>query len=266
VFRLTRGAGGSWSETVIYSFQGGTDGSSPVGTLMPDRSGNLFGTASFGGSAVGGGTVFELAPGSNGQWTESLPWAFTGGQDGDFPVHGVAVGPVSQLYAAAGYGGTFSHGTVVGLTPDGSGGWNETTITGFPYADGGIPLASLIADGAGNFYGTTSIGGAHGNGMVFKLTLSGSTWEETILYNFPTGLNPQQGATPTALVFDASGSLYGETAYGGPHHTGTVFELSPTASGSWIQKDLYVFTGAEDVGRPAGGLIVDQDGNLYGAT
>ena len=102
--------------------------------------------------------------------------------------------------------------------------------------------------------------------MVFKLTPSRGTWGETILYNFPTGLNPQQGATPSSLVFDASGNLYGETAYGGPHHTGAVFELSPTASGSWIQKDLYVFTGADDGGRPAGGLIVDQDGNLYGTT
>jgi uncharacterized repeat protein (TIGR03803 family) len=202
---------------VIYIFQGGTDGSSPVGSLMPDRSGNLFGTTSFGGSAIEGGTVFELTPGSNGQWTETLPWAFTGGQDGESPVHGVAVGPAGQLYAAAVRGGTFSNGTVIGLTADGGGGWNETTITSFPYADGGVPRARLIADGAGNFYGTTSIGGAHGSGMVFKLTPSGGTWEETILYNFPTGLNPQQGATPSSLVFDASGNLDGE-----PHMEGHI--------------------------------------------
>ncbi|HET9305342.1 MAG TPA: choice-of-anchor tandem repeat GloVer-containing protein [Candidatus Sulfotelmatobacter sp.] len=266
VFRLARSASCSWSETVLYSFQGGSDGSSPGGSLSRDAAGHFFGTTEFGGAPVEVGTVFELAPGSNGQWTESLLWVFTGGADGANPSGGVAVGPTGQLYAAAAYGGRFSIGSVIGLTPNGIGGWNEATITGFPYADGGSPNASLIADGAGNFYGTTSMGGARGNGMVFKLTKATGIWNETILYSFPTGLNPQQGASPSSLVLDASGNLYGETAYGGPHHAGTIFELSPTQSGSWTQKDLYVFKETEDGGRPSGGLIFDLAGNLYGTT
>jgi uncharacterized repeat protein (TIGR03803 family) len=128
--------------------------------------------------------------------------------------------------------------------------------------DGGVPVAGLIFDSAGNAYSTTSAGGAYGLGTVFELSLgSGGTWTETVLHSFgkgKDGANPQSG-----LIFDASGNLYGTTRDGGHNGKGTVFELSP-ASGGWKEAVLHSFGSGKDGFNPLSGVTFDKVGNLYG--
>jgi len=265
VFKLTRASVGQWTESVLYNFSGGSDGQNPHGMLAFDAVGNLYGTTASGGSG-NWGTVFELSPGSDGQWSESVLWRFTGGGDGEYPESGVLIGGSGQLYGTAtSGGGSTENGTVFELTPSTGGHWTETTLTNFPYTGGGSPVGNLISDSSGNFYGTADYGGTHGYGTVYELSPSAEgTWKETTLYNFTTGLGG--GASPSSLIFDASGNLYGETARGGAQGRGLVFELSPSSGGNWTEKDLYSFKGDKDGGNPFGGLIFDGAGTLYGTT
>jgi uncharacterized repeat protein (TIGR03803 family) len=121
----------------------------------------------------------------------------------------------------------------------------------------------VIADSAGNLYGTTTQGGTAGFGTVFELTHSASGWHETTLYNFTTGGGTY--SVHSALIFDSAGNLYGETSNGGSAGLGTVFRLSPAAGGKWTEKDLFTFTGSATGVEPWGGLAFDAEGSLYGA-
>jgi uncharacterized repeat protein (TIGR03803 family) len=133
-------------------------------------------------------------------------------------------------------------------------------------ADGTYPYASLILDAAGNLYGTTSSGGNNFYGTVFELTpTEGGGWTETVLHNFGNGTD---GAHLYAgLIFGAAGNLYGTTDDGGTYNDGTVFELTPTGGGGWMETLLYSFNGYDRDGfYPEAGLIFDGAGNLYGTT
>jgi uncharacterized repeat protein (TIGR03803 family) len=268
IFELTPGSNGQWTESVLHEFSG-TDGEYPVGSLAIDQNGNLYGTTTSGGTGDEG-TVFEVSRGSGGAWTETVLWSFTGGKDGALPRFGVILGTGGQIYGPCEYdGGNNGNGTVFELTATEGGAWKETTLTNL--ADGnGAPEVGLTADGAGNFYGTTNFGGAYGFGTIYEVTpASGGNWTVTIVYNFTTGLVSDGrgfGASPSSLIFDAAGNLYGETGYGGTSGNGAVFELSLSAGGSWTKKDLYDFNGGTDGSMPLGGLIFDEAGNLYGTT
>ena len=170
-------------------------------------------------------------------------------------------------------------GTVFELTPTAGGGWTEEVLHTFSNgADGATPEAALIFDAAGNLYGTTQYGGAHGGGTAFELTpTAGGGWTEQVLYSFCSQTNCTDGAYPPAgLIFDAAGNLYGTTWYGGtnsgpycPQGCGTVFELTPAAGGAWTEKVLYSFcsqTNCADGDDPVAGVRFDQAGNLYGTT
>jgi uncharacterized repeat protein (TIGR03803 family) len=151
----------------------------------------------------------------------------------------------------------------------------ERVLHSFGIGDYGVnPTSALIADAAGNLYGTTSGGGAHGFGTVFELTPDKTNgWKEIVLYSFKGG---KDGLYPSGgLVWDAGGNLYGTTLEGGRmnescHDTngcGGVFELSPQAGGKWTELVLYRFTGCQKDGcTPNGGVVFDDAGNLYGTT
>jgi len=124
-------------------------------------------------------------------------------------------------------------------------------------SDGGVPLAGLVMDTAGNLYGTTSVGGSAGGGTVFKINTSG---QEQALYNFTGGAdggNPQAG-----LLIDSSGNLYGTTYSGGTSGQGTVFELSATGQ----ETVLHSFAGGADGANPIAGLAGNPASVLYGTT
>jgi uncharacterized repeat protein (TIGR03803 family) len=132
----------------------------------------------------------------------------------------------------------------------------------------------LIADNAGNYYGTATQGGSHGGGEVFRLSPNANgSWAKTVLYDF-TGLNGD-GLSPSGnLVFDSAGNLYGTTQLGGDLSDycanfypgcGTAYKLTPTASGPWTETVLYTFSSAVG-GNPIAGLTIDHAGNLFGTT
>jgi uncharacterized repeat protein (TIGR03803 family) len=130
--------------------------------------------------------------------------------------------------------------------------------------DGADPLSGLTFDGAGNLYGTTEQGGAHGAGAVFELSPNGGGgWNETVLYSFTGGAD---GRIPNGpVIFDSAGNLYGTAEYGGVYGYGVVFDLSPRG-GRWTETVLYSFAGGADGGYPVSGLIFDPAGNLYGTS
>jgi len=267
VFELSP-AGQSWTEKVIYSFQDNNkDGCYPYASLVFDGTGNLYGTTYAGGSQ-GFGAVFELSPGAKGQWTEKLLRGFSG-SGGASPVAGVVFDAAGNLYGttvAGGTGGpcTGGCGIVFRLTPA-KGWWNETVLHDFSGTDGASPYSGVILDASGNVYGTTFAGGEYFAGAVYELTLTGGKWNETVLYSFDN--NGVDASAPAAsLVFDASGNLYGTTTAGGRFQEGTVFELSPGASG-WTETLLHNFdNNGEDGYQPYAGLIFSLAGKLYGTT
>jgi uncharacterized repeat protein (TIGR03803 family) len=261
VFELTPGNAGTWTEAVLYRFQGGNDGTSPFTGLVFDH-GSLYGTTGAGGGSacpIGCGTVFELTPSSNG-WTERILYAFAGGTDGETP-EGRLVLRKGNLYGATNLGGAFGFGTVFKLSPNSGSAWTETILYSFGFLDGHIPNG-VVSDSAGDLFGTNFDGGHYGYGAVFELSSSG---QETLLFNFGgSGLNGQ--IPRSGLTFDAAGNLYGTTEYVGVGGSGEVFKLTPNAQGGWTKTTLYVFSGGSDGGQPFGNVILDGRGHVYGTT
>jgi uncharacterized repeat protein (TIGR03803 family) len=109
---------GAWTERVLYSFKGGTDGASPISSLLFDKAGNLYGTTSEGGApGCGCGTIFKLTPGGQGSWTESVVHAFTGIPDGAFPYNGMASDRAGNFYGTTVHGGDDGEGAIYQFTP-----------------------------------------------------------------------------------------------------------------------------------------------------
>jgi hypothetical protein len=272
---------GVWTETVLYNFTGGSDGASPIGNLVFDTAGNLYGTTNYGGDlsrshcGMGCGVVFELSPTDTG-WEETVIHTFHDKSDGGFPLGGVAIDAVGNLYGTTSSGGDINNctaqvsgcGMVFQLTQS-AGVWTEHVLHTFQENEGGYaPAGAVVLDSAGNLYSTTETGST-----VFKLapTTTGP-WKFSLL----KVLEDQGGATPLAgVTLDASGNLYGTTNAGGNLHAtacnfygcGVVFKLTPTTSGPWTETVLHSFTGGVDGRYPfRSGVILDGAGNLYGVT
>jgi uncharacterized repeat protein (TIGR03803 family) len=221
---------------VLWSFGSGSDGALLFGNLTADRVGNLYGTTGAGGATsfcTGCGTVFKLSANTDGTWTETILYSFCSG--------------------------------------------------GQSCSDGAVPKAGLIFDASGNLYGTTASGGAHSYGTVFEVSpppSPGDKWKETVLYSFCANYQNStclDGATPLSqLTYDTAGNLYGTTSSGGTGGTsggccegGTVFELSPGATG-WTETVLHNFCPGggicADGLAPQAGVTFDKGGDLYGTT
>jgi uncharacterized repeat protein (TIGR03803 family) len=253
------------NEKILYTFGLTTDlGAQAYAGLTPDGKGNLYGTTQ-GGGAMGGGTVFELIPGSNGSWTEQVLHNFTYQSDGGGIYGGVAFDAKGNLYGTTAFGG-LGNGVVFQLVPGSNGVWTENTVYSFGgSSDGGTPFAGVVVDGAGNLYGTTNGGGAYGFGVIFQLIPgSNGIWTEKVLHSFADE-NDGISGFESSLTLDVAGNLYG-VASGGPHDYGLVFELVHSANGSWTEKTLHAFTGGLDGSGPNGGVIFDTAGNLYGVS
>src|ERR1022692_3387487 len=255
VFKLSTAG----QETVLYSFTGGADGGYPSAGGIRDSAGNLYGTASYGGTA-GWGVVFKV----NTSGQETVLYSFTGGADGGYPYSGLVGDSAGNLYGttyAGGPGGGLnffgyccsSAGYGVVYKVDAAG--QETVLYTLPPPhDGASPTAGVVRDSAGNLYGTTGAGGAQNAGVVYKLDRAG---QETVLYSFTGGAD---GGYPHAgVIRDSAGNLYGTTPFGGTG-SGVVYKLD-TAGQETV---LYAFTGGADGGTPWAGVIRDSAGNLYG--
>lgn len=130
-----------------------------------------------------------------------------------------------------------------------------------PYPGCEDPVTGLIADSHGILYGTALAGGSSGDGCVFELSPSPTGWQQTVLHSF----SGADGNGPYgALTLDAAGNLYGTTDDGGTYNGGVVFELSPSADGTWTESTLYSFGNGDDARGSQCNLIFDDRGNLYG--
>lgn len=272
------------TEKVLYSFcslSGCTDGSTPGSGLILDGSGNLYGTTT-GGGANGWGTVFRLVRRANSLWTENVLYSFCSESactDGAVPQGNLILDEAGNLYGVTDKGGSGSCGgnacgIVFELSPDG-GKWSEKVLHNFDEAgvDGFEPIAGLTLDAAGNLYGTTYLGGAHGKGTVFELTPgSNGTWTETVIHSFcSVGSCKRNGQGPVGgLILGDKGSLYGTTTAGGLSRgncgavgCGVVFQLTFSSSGKWKENVLLNFNTRD--GSDAA-LTFDPAENLYGTT
>jgi uncharacterized repeat protein (TIGR03803 family) len=221
VFKLTRSSNG-WTESVLYSFSGGSDGDFPYNGVALDSAGNVYGTTSEGGEH-GFGTVYELSPSGSG-WTETTLYAFTGGDDGATPIGSVAVDAQGNLYGTTTSDGGSENGTVWELSPS-NGGWAFTVLHSFAAGQyrGGGPWATPTLDAAGNIYGTARSTGDPGFGEAFTLTSTGGGWINTSYY-----FDGENGQWPECSVaLDASGNLYGTSMLGGAGDWGAVWEITP---------------------------------------
>jgi len=252
-----------WSETVLYSFTGGSDGSGPQGELIFDHAGNLYGTTYYGGqgSGSGNGVVYELSP-SQGSWSINALYAFTGGADGGGPGDGVVMDQAGNLYGTATYGGgAHSLGVVYELRHIASG-WTETVLHDFTGgADGKFPTG-LVLDSSGNVYGGTFEEGSLDGGTAYELQPSGGGFSYNIIYSFD-GSTAGAPYPVAAFTVDNAGNLYG-TGGGGTGGGGTIYELSPSGGG-WNLTVLWnfnIYNGLEPGSKP----VLDARGNLYGTT
>ncbi|MGO4881602.1 MAG: choice-of-anchor tandem repeat GloVer-containing protein [Bryobacteraceae bacterium] len=270
VYELTPPVSGNqWIETVLYSFAGGTDGGYPQGGVVLGSGGVLYGATKAGGSS-GMGVVFELTPPGEqgGAWTETAIYSFSG-SDGATPYASPIVAPSGVLYGTTELGGSLGYGTVYELAPPaGDGAWTETVLYNFAGGnDGAFPYASLAIDAAGNLYGTTDFGGSHNKGTVFKLappTKLHDSWKEAVIHTF-TG---KDGGYPYAgLVLDTAGDLYGATPGGVGTNFGTVYELTPPATGNvWNETVLKTFNAGVNGGAPHAVPAFGPGGTLLGTT
>jgi len=244
VFEVLAGSG---TITTLASLNYSTSGLGPEGNLVEDSSGNLFGTASYGG-ANGGGTIFEVAAGSH---TATAIASFNGA-NGANPEAGLVEDSNGDLFGTTCNGGAYGEGTVFEVV---AGSGTITTLASFNGTDGAGPQAGLVEDSSGNLFGTTTQGGARGGGTVFEVAAGSNTI--TNLASFTSGYNSRGG-----LVEDNSGNFFGTTAYGGASNAGTVFEM---AAGSGTITTLATFNGTNGA-NPVGTLVEDSSGNLFGTT
>jgi len=211
------------------------------------------------GAAAGALSLcLALAPAATYAGTYRVLHAFDpNGGDGESPI-GLVRDSQGNLYGATFSSGGDTPGAIFKIAPDGT----ETVlhIFGGGPDDGAFPDAGLILDAAGNLYGTTTNGGAGGEGAVFAFTAGG---EEKLLYSFCRKTQCRDGASPSsALMRDIAGNFYGMTTSGGAHLVGTVFKLAPDGT----ETVLHSFRGMADGSQPYGTPIMDRKGNLYGTT
>ena len=240
VYQLQPNAQPPWTEHILYTFigisQGGSDVSFPASSVALDRNGNIFGSTSGGGDVncnLGCGGVYELIPNGDGTYQEVVLDIFHGGRDGAQPEGGVIVDGKGDIFGSTEFGGGGTGcnngdsgcGTIFVLrnTPTG---FQRKTIFRFNGSNGYAPSADLIFGPNHSLLGTVQAGGADNFGLVFRLTSSPTGWRQAILYEFTGG---QDGAGPlSALLPDGKGGFYGTTNDGGGiPDAGTVFLLVP---------------------------------------
>jgi uncharacterized repeat protein (TIGR03803 family) len=253
IFQL---AAGSRTLTTLATFIG-PNGRNPTGSLLLDSTGNLFGVTVNGGDSDQG-TIYQLAIGSRAMTTIASFGAWTTG--GANPEGGLIADASGNLYGTTANGTLPGRGIVFRCAADTHA---VITLATFNGIEGAEPEGALVADAAGNLYGTALRGGKRYDsdpyeyGSVFKVASGTHTMSRLATFNGNNGANPRGG-----LVADSHGYLYGIAFQGGPDHDGAIFGVDPTTR---LLTTLVSFNGTNGA-YPEGGLIIDADGNLYGTT
>ena len=241
-------------ETIVHGFEGGTSGAYPTNDVFLDAASNLYGTTERAGDVQGQGVVYQLDAAGAETVLTAFPQGASGGSN---PEIGVILDASGNLYGTTTNGGTSGYGGVL-YKLDNAG--QETVLSSLP--NGGSEETEeafgLVRDATGNLYGTTANIGNRFSGVVYEFT---NTGQFTILHSF-TG--PLDGFSPTgSLALDAAGNLYGATAQGGAFGEGIVYRMDT------VGNETVVYSFGQNLGdaaSPAGGVILDAAGNLYGMT
>jgi uncharacterized repeat protein (TIGR03803 family) len=265
VFELSPGSGKKgWTETVLYTFLGSSDGSQPTGALLADSKGNLYGTTFLGGTD-GDGTVFELTkPKPGKKWKKTTLYSFTG-SDGSQPFAGLVADSAGDLFGVTTSGGQFNQGAVFELQAQT---FAESVLYSFFGPEGSAPNGGLVIDSSGNLFGTASSSSVSPYaGSVFELSppqAGQSFWTFNQLHAFTGGADG--GSPQGAMVEDSSGNLYGAAFGGSALGNGTLFELSPSAGSptGYAYQVIFTFDGSAG-SNPFGDLALDGSGNLWGS-
>jgi uncharacterized repeat protein (TIGR03803 family) len=275
VFELSPVPGGGWTEQVIYTFQGPTDGQQPKGVSF-DSTGNLYGFGFIGGTGVchfegqpfGCGTAFKLSPVEGAAWNFSLIYTFKNDRDSDAPYGPPLIDSQGALYGETGGGGpgapaacapSTGCGEVFRLVPRRNGEWTKQALWIFDGLDGTAGSNALVADWAGNIYGMTNEGGppnplcpedptfgsSAGCGVAFELSppANGSdAWTYHTIWDFTLG--PDSGYPFNASMTQANGRWFATSS--GPYPLansyGAIVEfVPPMAHGGWREKTLFTF-------------------------
>jgi uncharacterized repeat protein (TIGR03803 family) len=294
IYEIAADGNGQYTQSVLYSFcstANCTDGSLPMGNLVIDKKGNLYGITDEGG-ANGPGEVFELSHKGN-HWKLDVLYSFCAQKpctDGSFPVAGLTYAGAasgapydgkSPLYGTAGQGGTGAQDAGVAYElRRGKNGWTEQVIYNFcsqpDCIDGMFSDSPLISDASANLYGTTRQGGSGGFGTAFELSSTQGAWSEAVLYNFCSAANCSDGAHPAGgLTLNAQGTLFGSASDGGIQCAdadhgpcGTLFSIQPNGASSQYST-IYTFGvggRADDGANPDVAPVLDKKGNLFGTT
>lgn len=243
--------------SVLHAFKDKPDGSMPYGGVVRDAAGNLYGTTDIGGR-YGAGTIYKIDSAGK----ETVLHSFSK-PEGAGPMDSLLLDAAGNLYGTAHAGGySFGLGTVFELKPGG----HLKVLHRFGQNmnfDASGPYGGLVRDGVGNLYGEAGGGTTQGGGAVYKVDhLTGA---ETIVYNF--GPPPDGGSPLATLARDPQGNLYGTTNLGGANcldnlGCGTVFKVDSSGN----ETVLYNFTGGTDGKQPVGGVVLDEQGNIFGTT
>jgi uncharacterized repeat protein (TIGR03803 family) len=272
---------------VLYNFcphEGCGDGKWPFRVkLVIDTAGNLYGTAAQGGNSHDDGVVFKLTHSEKG-WKERVLYTFCSEPDcidGGIPATGLTyVGEgsgalydgVSPLYGTTEFEGAHDRGVVFELTPATFGSTQRTEKVLYTFCpdedrckDGIFPRSPLYADGAGNLFGTTEIGGKSGLGVVYELSPTGKKFKYSVIHSFCAEKNCADGAEPFSnVVMDDAGNIFGTTTGGGFLGGGVIFKLAPPAGADWQYSVLAKFD--HNTGERPVGLTLGPGGALFGAT
>ena len=261
------GCGGGHGSPAAYSlrhaFAAPPGATEPTGGLVADAAGNLYGTASTGGTKRLG-AVYRIDAATG---VESVLYSFLGAEQGDAqkPIGQLVLDSAGNLYGVARDGGSDDVGAVFRIDANSHA---ESLLHSFTYGtqDGTLPTNSLLIDGQGNLFGTTTQGGANDTGTVFEITPDG---RETLLASFGQAEAGEPAVPRGDLALDSAGNLYGTTQFGGSSGHGTVWKLAAASRGATVVPTvLHSFAGPPaDGAEPVGGVLLDAaSGTLYGTT
>jgi uncharacterized repeat protein (TIGR03803 family) len=265
--------GSAWTEQVLHAFTSGSDGRLPNATVVINSQGTIYGVTQQGG-AYDSGVIYQIRPGTGGTFAETILYSFGDNGDASTPNGPLLFDSTGALYGVTSLGGAFNQGAVYKFVPPAKAGQQGTETILFSFGGGSLssgvtPIGNLIFDSTGNLYGVTNGGGGSlGFGVVYELTPATGSWTENVLFSFngTDGRYPEAGLT----LNPTNGSIYGTNSAGNPLKggSGIVFQLTPPAvkGQPWTESTLLQFTFFGNGGLPAGRILLDSNGNLFGTT